>query len=160
MTLDFNILSYIVVLPLCAFDGEEYRYYYGGEQVKTVNNRFYAAKSDKTRVGRAMLRSAMDGEMRLGRGTLLIMETDGTYTLVYLYDYAGSPVGMKYRTRWLPKGGWACYWYEKNLQGDIVGLYGNSGTKLVEYNYDAWGNPTVTYLDGNTATIYCGTRTR
>ena len=24
-----------------------------------------------------------------------IMETDGFYTLVYLYDYAGSPVGMK-----------------------------------------------------------------
>ena len=48
-TLDFNILSYIVVLPLCAFDGEEYRYYYGGEQVKTVEYRFCAAIPHKAR---------------------------------------------------------------------------------------------------------------
>ena len=148
-TLDFNILSYIVVLPLCAFDGEEYRYYYGGEQVKTVNNRFYAAKSDKTRVGRAMLRSAMDGEMRLGRGTLLIMETDGTYTLVYLYDYAGSPIGMKYRTTEYPEGTWETYWYEKNLQGDVVAVYSDTGVKMLSYHYDAWGKMSVTYLNGS-----------
>ena len=53
-------------------------------------------------------------------GDFLIMETDGTYTLVYLYDYAGSPIGMKYRDITMPEGEWQSYWYEKNLQGEQV----------------------------------------
>ena len=32
------------------------------------------------------------------------------------------------------------YWYEKNLQGDIVAIYNHAGTKLLTYTYDAWGN--------------------
>ena len=32
------------------------------------------------------------------------------------------------------------YWYEKNLQGDIVAVYNHAGTKLLTYTYDAWGN--------------------
>ena len=40
---------------------------------------------------------------------------------------------------------WDIYWYEKNLQGDVVAIYNASGTKLVSYTYDAWGNATVAY---------------
>ena len=36
------------------------------------------------------------------------------------------------------------FWFEKNLQGDIVAVYNSVGTKLVSYNYDAWGNCTTT----------------
>ena len=32
------------------------------------------------------------------------------------------------------------FWFEKNLQGDIVAVYNSAGTKLVSYAYDAWGN--------------------
>ena len=28
---------------------------------------------------------------------------------------------------------WDVYWYEKNLQGDIVAVYDNGGTKLISY---------------------------
>ena len=31
------------------------------------------------------------------------------------------------------------YWYEKNLQGDVVAIYNHAGTKLLTYTYDAWG---------------------
>ena len=41
--------------------------------------------------------------------------------------------------------------YEKNLQGDIVTLYNSSGLKLVTYEYDAWGNQTVTYHAGSSS---------
>ena len=35
------------------------------------------------------------------------------------------------------------YYYLKNLQGDVVGIYNTTGTMVVRYNYDAWGNCTV-----------------
>lgn len=31
-------------------------------------------------------------------------------------------------------------WLEWNLQGDILGVYNQDGTKLITYAYDAWGN--------------------
>ena len=34
---------------------------------------------------------------------------------------------------------WDVFWYEKNLQGDIVAVYNDAGTKLVTYYYDAFG---------------------
>lgn len=39
------------------------------------------------------------------------------------------------------------YWFEKNLQGDIIAVYDEDGTKLVEYLYDAWGNFTTEYFN-------------
>ena len=33
----------------------------------------------------------------------------------------------------------ATYYFMKNLQGDVVGVYNSSGTLLGEYVYDAWG---------------------
>ena len=41
------------------------------------------------------------------------------------------------------------YSYVRNLQGDIVGILDNSGTIMVEYNYDAWGKPLS--MDGSLA---------
>ena len=37
------------------------------------------------------------------------------------------------------------YYFRKNLQGDVTGIYDASGTKIGEYTYDAWGNCSVTY---------------
>ena len=39
---------------------------------------------------------------------------------------------------------WYTYWFEKNLQGDIVAVYYQDGTKIASYTYDAWGNCTKT----------------
>ena len=47
------------------------------------------------------------------------------------------------------------YYYEKNLQGDIVGIMNEAGYKVVSYTYDAWGNPytpTYVYHSGVSAT--------
>ena len=33
------------------------------------------------------------------------------------------------------------YFYVYNLQGDMVALIDANGTQVVEYGYDAWGNP-------------------
>jgi len=43
------------------------------------------------------------------------------------------------------------YLFVTNLQGDIIHIYDDAGTRLVTYNYDAWGNHTVSYENnGNT----------
>ena len=46
------------------------------------------------------------------------------------------------------------YLFTKNLQGDILNIYSEDGTKVASYNYDAWGNHTVTnYTSDNIGNI-------
>ena len=72
---------------------------------------------------------------------IIAEETAGNIT-VYFYDTAGIVLGMRY----LPAGSsaWQIYWFEHNLQGDVVAVYDASGAKLVSYTYDAWGNTVTT----------------
>ena len=60
---------------------------------------------------------------------------------------------MLYRTPSYAANTFDVFWYEKNLQGDIVAVYNSSGTKLVSYNYtDAWGNHSISYSNGGAST--------
>ena len=52
-------------------------------------------------------------------------------TIYYVYDANGQPVGMKYNG--------VQYWYQKNMQGDVVRILNASGAEVVSYAYDAWG---------------------
>ena len=47
-------------------------------------------------------------------------QTDGTNTIKFVYDSSGSPVYFTYNN--------ATYYYEKNLQGDIVAILDGSGS--------------------------------
>ena len=78
------------------------------------------------------------------------------YTLVYLYDENGAPIGYRYRTPSYARGVFDGYFFEKNLQGDIVAVYNQNGIKVAGYAYDAWGSCTTTYYNGgaNTAAKY------
>ena len=77
----------------------------------------------------------------------MIAEYSDTYTIVFIYDAAGSPIGMRYRSASFASEVWETYWYEKNLQGDIIAIYSNDGIKLISYIYDAWGNFEMEYED-------------
>jgi len=81
-------------------------------------------------------------------GDRLIAEMHDWYTIVYVYDHGNVPIGMKYRAT--EDTLWTNYWFEKNLQGDIIAIWDNWGVKLLSYTYDAWGNHnyTVHYNDG------------
>jgi RHS repeat-associated protein len=67
--------------------------------------------------------------------------------IIYGMDF--SPLGYayyfhsgEYEDDWL---GPLNIWYAKNAQGDITGLiWEETGEQLIEYEYDAWGAPTVT----------------
>ena len=69
-------------------------------------------------------------------------EPEERYRIVYIYDETGSPIGMKYREPSYAAGVYDCFFFEKNLQGDIIAVYNATGTKLLTYDYDAWGNCT------------------
>ena len=58
---------------------------------------------------------------------------------------------MQYHAASYAENVWDTYFFEKNLQGDIVAIYNASGTKLVSYVYDAWGNFSIDYHNGTTA---------
>ena len=54
-----------------------------------------------------------------------------TNVIEFVYDSNGSPIYFTYNN--------ATYYYEKNLQGDIVGILNIDGNLVVTYKYDAWG---------------------
>ena len=65
----------------------------------------------------------------------------------FFYDASGSPIGFAFRENVLDYTShyeFEYYWYEKNLLGDIVAIYDNSGNKVMSYSYDVWGNVTIT----------------
>ena len=55
-----------------------------------------------------------------------------------------------YRTKLDGKREYDTYYFEKNLQGDIIAIYTENGTKIGSYTYDAWGNCTVSTESGTT----------
>ena len=71
-------------------------------------------------------------------GTKIIQETvtdaayGNSYTLYYVYDADGNITGLHYSNQ--------PYYFQKNIQGDILRILDRTGTAVVEYTYDAWGN--------------------
>ena len=84
-------------------------------------------------------------------GTQIVSEAWGDKLLIYLYDESGSPVGLQYRTSSYDTYEFDTFYFEKNLQGDIIAVYNTDGDKIGSYTYDAWGNCTVNVVLGNTA---------
>ena len=78
----------------------------------------------------------------LSGSTIIAEETSGNLT-VYIYDASGSPIGMQYHGASYAEDVWDVFWYEKNLQGDIVAVYDSSGMLLIEYNYSAYGRTKI-----------------
>ena len=66
-------------------------------------------------------------------------ESDSTDSIVYLYD-ENNIIGVVYTI----DGSANTYYFQRNLFGDVIGIYDTSGTKVGGYAYDAWGNCTVT----------------
>ena len=55
-----------------------------------------------------------------------------TETLSFSYDASGMPMNVIYNG--------TAYFYTVNLQGDVMAIVDASGTAVVSYSYDAWGN--------------------
>ena len=73
-------------------------------------------------------------------GDKLTGQTCAGNTIYFRYD-GDTPIGFEYNG--------VEYYYITNLQGDIIAILNDSGECVAEYEYDAWGNCTVT-KDTNT----------
>ena len=49
----------------------------------------------------------------------------------------------------MAEGVFYSFWFDRNLQGDVVAVYNETGTKVLSYSYDAWGNKTTTVHNGS-----------
>ena len=141
--------------PLSYYNGSNYTFTWTGRELTTakkgggnvISYEYNASgmRTSKT-VGGAKTLYFYDGDRLVG-------EMNGTNITVYLYSPDGGIVGMQVRSLSSSSSGWSTYWYEKNLQGDIVAIYDNSGNKQVTYAYDAWGNHTVTYSNNGASIV-------
>ena len=73
-------------------------------------------------------------------GTKIISETYGNVLLTFIYDEKNTPIGILYRENSYEEGKFDEYYFTKNLQGDIIGIYDVTGAIVASYAYDAWGN--------------------
>jgi len=67
---------------------------------------------------------------------ILYGQKTGDESIFYLYDENGSAYGFIIKNPTEQSH----YYYEFNLQGDIIGIIDSTGTRVVEYTYGAWGD--------------------
>ena len=73
-------------------------------------------------------------------GDKVLHETDGTYAIIYTYDYDGTIISFNYDSDITDTNDGVDYFYVRNQQGDITKLLDKDGNVELEYIYDAWGN--------------------
>ena len=133
--------------PLSYYNGTSYTFTWekGRQLASTVKGGVttaYTYNADGIRTGKTVGSKTVKYVLS---GSKIVAEINNGVDIRYLYDPQGSPVGM------ILAG--TTYLYEKNLQGDIIGIYNTSGTKVASYTYDAWGNVvSSSYSDYNAYT--------
>ena len=68
------------------------------------------------------------------QGEQIIAEKIGNNLIKFYYDGTGV-CGFNYNG--------TDYYYQKNIQGDILKIFNGNGTLYAEYSYDAWGKCTI-----------------
>ncbi len=74
----------------------------------------------------------------------IINDKKETNMLYYIYDDSASVLGFKYNA--------TLYYYQKNYQNDIIGIYDSNYNQVVTYKYDAWGK-IISVIDTTTNSI-------
>lgn len=70
----------------------------------------------------------------------VIYEVGNNKVIYYLRDENGELIGFEYNG--------TLYYYEKDLNDSIIGIYNTEGIEIAKYNYDSWGK-TIDILDSN-----------
>ena len=120
--------------PLAYRDGMDFTW--EGHQLKTAaangQNASYAYDDSGIRTSKVVNGATTYYLTENGR---ILAQRNGAEVMWFLYDSDGTLVGFT--------SGDTAYYYAKNSQGDITGIFGKDVDGkyklLVEYNYDAWG---------------------
>ena len=69
--------------------------------------------------------------------------------ILYLYDESGIVGAVQtYNTTT------ETFYFDRNIKGDVIGIYNASGTQIAKYSYDSWGNQKVTTYSSNNFSGY------
>ena len=129
--------------PLSYYNGSSYTFTWDGRKLATATKGntsiSYKYGEDGLRTQKTVGSTVYNYYYADG---LLIRQTWGSNYMDFLYDETGSAYSFIYNG--------TQYYYVKNLQGDVVQILSATGTKLVEYSYDAWGKCSIVYNGNNT----------
>ena len=78
----------------------------------------------------------------------VIYETNGTYGILFTYDYDGTLISFNYDDDITDQTNGDEYFYIRNQMGDITHIANSNGNVVVHYIYDAYGN--ITKIDSTT----------
>ena len=148
-----NVISYNSSgNPLSYYNGTNYRFVWNDGKLSDalINNIAYHFTYNDVGLRTSKTDTRDNETVYLYSGDLLICEYNDSGIISYIYDAFDSPIGFTYRATGSATE--EIYWYQKNLQGDIVAVYDDSGVMLVSYVYDAWGNFSIDYYNNGEAT--------
>ena len=69
--------------------------------------------------------------------------------ILYLYDESGIVGAVQTYNSTTET-----FYFDRNIKGDVIGIYNASGTQIAKYSYDAWGNCTTKTLVANSFIAY------
>ena len=138
--------------PLSYYNGRSYTFTWeNGRRLAAAtvgaNELAFTYNDDGIRTSKTI--NGLKHTYHLNGSRIVTEEWNGTL-IVYLYDAEGNPIGMQYRDSSFAEDVFETYWFEKNLQGDVVAVYDENGTMLLSYVYDAWGNTILTVDNSRT----------
>ena len=99
-----------------------------GRQLKSFDGNTYTYNANGIRTSKTV--DGVRHDFVLDDAKILRETWDGN-TLVPLYDNEDSVCGIIYNEE--------PYYFQKNLQGDIIGIVDKDSTVVARYSYDAWG---------------------
>ena len=142
--------------PLSYYNGNSYTFTWEqGRRLKTAVKGSYSLSFAYNEEGIRISKTVNGTEHKYTlSGSQIISEEWGSNLCIYLYDSYGSPIGMQYRTNSMAEGVFYTFWFEKNLQGDVVAIYNSNGIKVFSYTYDAWGNTIKNWINSSGTNYY------
>ena len=142
---DGKAITYDAIGNPLTYDGYTYTWQ-KGRQLKSISGNGQSLSFQYNADGlRTKKTAGSKATEYLYAGGLLISQTDGTDTLSYLYAPNGEMLGVR-RNQYN-------YYFMRNVQGDVIGLYNCYGEINSRYVYDSWGKLiSVTDANGNAIT--------
>ena len=118
--------------PLTYYNGASYTFEWLGRRLVSASKGtdFLSFTYNTDGIRTSKTKDGVTTTYYLSGSQILAEETNGNFT-VYIYDADGSPIGMMFHCVSYADNQWDTYFFEKNLQGDVVAVYDTSGTKLV-----------------------------
>ena len=140
--------------PLAYNNGTTYHFTWNGRQLVSaaVGNSNYTFTYNDEGIRTSKTLSSGSRVEYVLNGSQIVAEITDSYMIMYVYDAKGTPIGMQHRLSSYDEGIWDVFWFEKNLQGDIVAVYNGDGVKCISYVYDAWGKILKTTTHNSTGT--------